>query len=74
MEKYENWATDYYLGFNDQRPDTNTMSPVETAAMISKLAERCAKMADRLHSGSDIQLINNTSRFKLSCFFKRSFS
>ena len=70
MEKYENWATDYYLGFNDQRPDANTMSPVETAAMISKLAERYAKIADRLDSGSDIQLINSTHDLNLAAFLK----
>lgn len=70
MDKYENWATDYYLNFGDQRPDEGTMSPVETAAMTSKLAERYAKMADRVYSGSDIQLINDTHDFNIASFLK----
>lgn len=70
MDKYENWATDYYLSFIDQRPDAGTMSPVETAAMTSKIAERYVKMADRLNSCSDIQLINDTHDFNLAAFLK----
>lgn len=70
MDKYGNWATDYYLNFGGQRPDEGTMSPVETAAMTSKLAERYAKMADRVYSGSDIQLINDTHDFNIASFLK----
>lgn len=70
IDKYENWATDYYLNFGGQRPDEGTMSPVETAAMTSKLAERYAKMADKVYSGSDIQLINDTHDYNIASFLK----
>lgn len=70
MKKYENWATDYYLSFDDQKPDAGTMSPVEKAAAMSKLARKYAKMADRLYSNSDIQLIDDTHDFNLAAFLK----
>ena len=72
MEKYENWATDYYLSFSEQRPDERTMSPVETAAIMAKRVEAYIKMADRLRSGSDIQMINDTHDLNLAAFLKEA--
>ena len=72
MEKYENWATDYYLSFSEQRPDESTMSPVETAAIMAKRVETYIKMADRLRSGSDIQMINDTHDLNLAAFLKEA--
>ena len=72
MEKYENWATDYYLSFSEQRPDESTMSPVETAAIMAKRVEAYIKMADRLRSGSDIQMINDTHDLNLAAFLKEA--
>ena len=72
MEKYENWATDYYLSFSEQRPDESTMSPVETAAIMAKRVETYIKMADRLRSNSDIQMINDTHDLNLAAFLKEA--
>ena len=72
MEEYENWATDYYLSFNEQRPDEGTMSPVETAAIVAKRVEKYIKMADRLPSGSDVQTIDNTHDMNLAAFLKEA--
>ena len=72
MEKYENWATDYYLSFSEQRPDESTMSPVETAAIMAKRVETYIKIADRLRSNSDIQMINDTHDLNLAAFLKEA--
>jgi broad specificity phosphatase PhoE len=62
--------TNYYLSFNDKRPDPQTYSPVETAAMVARRVDLYIRMVDKLYSHSDIDLINVSHDFPLSAFLK----
>lgn len=70
LQEMEDVLTDYYLGFGDRRPDPKTYSPVETAALLAKRVDIYLRMADRLKSGSDIDLINTTHDLNLLAFLK----
>ena len=59
---------DYFLTFGDKRPDPGTNSPVETAANFAYVVDRHFKMVDKLKSGSDIDLVNISHDFPISCF------
>lgn len=63
--------TDHYLSFGDQRPDSGTYSPAETAASIAHLLEHYKNMSKRLNSGSDVDLINATHDFNISAFLSQ---
>lgn len=63
---------DYYLSFGDKRPDLKTFSPVETAAMVARRVDIYIRMAERLYSGSDVDLINVSHDFPLSAFLKET--
>jgi len=65
-----NLQADYYLKFGDKRPDPRTISPVELAALIAKKVNTYINMADKLDSGSDVQLINATHDFNIAAFLK----
>lgn len=72
-EKLEEATTkqiDYYLNFGEERPDSETYSPKETAADMAKLVSRYLKMPDKLKSGSNIDLLNVTHDFNLAAFLK----
>lgn len=53
-------AAEWYLSFGDQRPDPETVSPHEIAESFACLLAKYLKMADKLYSGSNIDLINGT--------------
>lgn len=61
---------DYYLSFGNQRPDPNTYSPIETAALMAKRVGIYLGMAKRLKSGKEYDLINSTHDFNLVSFLK----
>lgn len=53
-------AAEWHLSFGNNRPDAETPSPHENAAAIAYILDRYIKMADRLYSGSQVDLINGT--------------
>jgi broad specificity phosphatase PhoE len=59
-----------YLSYGDKRPDPNTYSPVESAALIADTFNTYLEMADRLDSGSEVDLINASHDFPLDAFLK----
>lgn len=61
---------DYYLSFGNNRPDTKTYSPKETAADMARLLDEHVKMSKKLKSGSEIDIINVTHDFNLAAFLK----
>lgn len=70
MDKYSDYITDYYLNYGDQRPDSGTYSPVETAATMARVADIQIRMADKLKAGSKVDLINASHDFNLAAFLK----
>lgn len=61
---------EWYLEFADKRPDDETWSPVEVAEAFAYLVEKYYKMADRLYSGSNIDLLNGTHSVLPECLLK----
>jgi len=53
-------STQFYLNFGKQRPDPETSSPQEIAEMMAYVLSNYFKMAKRLKSGSNIDLVNVT--------------
>ena len=62
LDKTEDKILDWWLGFKDQRPDETTPPPREIAAGVAKLVDRYINMADRLYSGSEIELLNTSHK------------
>ncbi|MDP2684864.1 MAG: histidine phosphatase family protein [bacterium] len=62
--------TDYYLSFGDKRPDDESYSPVETAATMARVVDKYMRMADKLKSGSKVDLVNTTHDFNIAAFLK----
>lgn len=55
-----NEAAEWYLAFGSEKPDSETISPKEVAKSFAYIVQRYIDMADRLYSGSNIDLINGT--------------
>lgn len=53
-------ATEWFLSFGSQKPDDETASPHEVAESLAYILTRYLRMADKLYSGSNIDLINVT--------------
>ncbi|MEI6288428.1 MAG: histidine phosphatase family protein [bacterium] len=53
-------AAKWYLSFGTERPDAETSSPHEVAESFAYILAKYFKMADRLYSGSNIDLVNGT--------------
>src|SRR3989338_10304744 len=53
-------AAKWFLNFGAERPDAETASPHEVAESFAYILTRYFKMADKLYSGSNIDLINGT--------------
>ncbi len=53
-------AAEWFLHFGRQEPDAETASPHEVAESFAYLIVKYLKMADKLYSGSNIDLINGT--------------
>lgn len=53
-------AAEWYLSFGAERPDDETLSPHEVAESFAYVIKRYMRMADKLYSGSNIDLINAT--------------
>ena len=53
-------AAEWFLSFGAERPDAETASPHEVAESFAYILTRYLKMADKLYSGSNIDLINGT--------------
>jgi broad specificity phosphatase PhoE len=70
FHEYEKQTMDYYLGFGNKRPDPNTFSPVETAAMIARRLDIYLRMPEKLYSDSEVDLINVSHDFPLVSFLK----
>jgi len=70
FDKAEDKALDWWLKMRDRRPDEKTPSPQEVAADIAKLVNRYIRMADRLYSGSEIDLLNTSHKGTLEPFLK----
>lgn len=61
---------DYYLSFGDEKPDKETYSPVETAAMVAKRLDIAIRKADRLHSGTKMDAIFTSHDYVVAAFLK----
>jgi len=59
---------DRYLSYRDQRPDASTQSPLELAANLAKRVDIYIRMADRLKSGSRVDLLNATHDWDVLSF------
>lgn len=70
MEEYDAFSHDFYLQNWDKRPDPGTYSPVEEAAMVARRVDTFIRMADRLHSGSQVDLLSATHDYVLAAFLK----
>lgn len=53
-------AAEWHLSFGFNRPDAKTPSPHENAEAIAYILDRYIRMADKLYSGSKVDLINGT--------------
>jgi len=53
-------GAEWFLSFDDERPDPETASPREVAGGVAHLVKTYIDMADRLFSGSEIDLVNGT--------------
>jgi bisphosphoglycerate-dependent phosphoglycerate mutase len=56
-------AAEWYLSFGVERPDAETSSPHEVAESFAYILIKYLKMADKLYSGSNIDLINGTHQW-----------
>ena len=70
MHESDNRQIDYYLGHDDQRPDPNTYSPVETAALMADRLQTYIDVSDKMYTNSDVDLLNSTHDFNLAAFLK----
>lgn len=59
-----------WFAYDQTRPDAESPSPYEIASGIAYLIERYQKMAEKLQSGSDIDIINGTHAFITESFLK----
>jgi len=69
-DKADEVVTDWFLSFEDKNPDMGTFSPIETAAMIARRIDIYSRMADRLNSGSNVDLVNISHDFPIAAFLK----
>jgi len=53
-------AVEWYLSFGTKKPDQDTTSPYEVAKSFAYILTKYLTMADKLYSGSRIDLINGT--------------
>lgn len=53
-------AAEWYLSFGQEKPDLETTSPHEVAESFAYVLTKYLRMADKLYSGSNIDLINGT--------------
>ena len=53
-------STEFYLSFGKERPDKETASPHEIAEMMAYILTKYFKIAEKLKSGSNIDLVNVT--------------
>ncbi len=58
----------FYLPFKDKRPDKKTYSPVETAAQVARRVDLYIRMADKMYSGSQVDLMNGTHDVNIAVF------
>lgn len=72
LEQCHRLQMEDYLRYGDERPDPNTYSPVETASLIARRVDLYIRMANRLYSDSDIDLINATHDYPIGCFIKET--
>ncbi|HEB01474.1 MAG TPA: hypothetical protein ENI16_00565 [Candidatus Portnoybacteria bacterium] len=70
FEKAEDKAVDWWLKMGDQKPDNETASPQEMAVSVARLVDRYIRMADRLYSGSEVDLLNVSHKGTLEPFLK----
>lgn len=53
-------AAEWYLSFGTEKPDSETTSPHEIAESFAYVLTKYLRMADKLYTGSNIDLINGT--------------
>jgi len=70
LREYGTIQHDTYLSHGATRPDKNTQSPFELAGGIANRVETYIKMADRLNSGSNVDLLNGTHDLNIASFLK----
>ncbi len=58
----EDAAPQWFLDFNEKRPDTSTLSPHEVAEQLASLIVHYAELSKRLYSGSKIDWILGTQQ------------
>jgi len=69
LQKYQTLQHDSYLAHR-QRPDEGTQAPLELAAGIARRVKTYIKMADRINSGSKVDLLNGTHDLVIAAFLK----
>jgi len=62
---------DYYLAFADQKPDTQTYSPVETAASVALRLEIVIRKVDRLPSDTTADFFLSTHDYVVAAFLQQ---
>lgn len=70
LEEYDIAATDLFLSYGDKKPDPDTSSPQEAAAGMARVLDTYIRMADKLKSGSEVDLINGTHDWNIAAFLK----
>ena len=66
LKKIEERYVKKWLSYDSSRPDEQTSSPVDVAQKMAVLIDRYINMADRLKSGSQVDLINVTHEYMLA--------
>ncbi len=70
FDKAEDRAVDWWFSFEDKRPDPETASPHEIAVSVARLVDRYIRMADKLRSGTSVDLLNVSHKGTLEPFLR----
>lgn len=70
LYKHNTESINRYLSYGDKKPDQETDSPVELAAMLTKRVDIYLRQAERLKNGSKDDIVNVTHDYSISAFLK----
>lgn len=74
IKEASNKTTNFFLDFENSKPDEKTNSPIEVASKMAKLLLTYIEMTKRLKSGSNVDLINATHDLNIASFLKEVIS
>lgn len=69
-EYAEEWAMEWYLAFDRQRPDENTPSPREDAARVAFKINRLVNLPDYMPEGKAVDLVSAGHKTSTEAFLK----